>query len=85
MRICDLSNGWLAVIIHFPSHPSNPKSKQFVQKEFEIQTDEVMDAILLLKYNLKPRDILEILDDNDIKVFCEANEISTTGNPLINI
>ncbi|MFT6336935.1 MAG: hypothetical protein ACI86M_002761 [Saprospiraceae bacterium] len=62
-----------------------PKSKQFVQKEFEIQTDEVMDATLLLEYNLKPRDILEILDDSDIKAFCDANEISTRGNELMNI
>lgn len=62
-----------------------PKSKQFVQKEFEIQTDEVMDANLLLEYNLKPRDILEILDDGDLKAFCEANSISTRGNEIINI
>ena len=62
-----------------------PKSKQFVQKEFEIQTDEVMDAGLLLEYNLKPRDILEILDDSDIKAFCEAKNISMRGNELMNI
>jgi len=42
-----------------------PKSRHFVQKEFEIQTDDVMDATLLLEYNLKPRDILEIIDDSD--------------------
>ena len=62
-----------------------PKTKQFVQKEFEIQTDDVMDASLLLEYNLKPRDILEILDDSDLKLFCEANSISTRGNEIMNI
>lgn len=62
-----------------------PKSKQFVQKEFEIQTDEVMDANLLLEYNLKPRDILEILDDSDLKAFCEKNSVSTRGNEIMNI
>ncbi len=62
-----------------------PKSKQFVQKEFEIQTDEVMDASLLLEYNLKPRDILEILDDSDIKAFCQEKNISIRGNELMNI
>jgi len=62
-----------------------PKSRQFVQKEFEIQTDEVMDASLLLEYNLKPRDILEILDVNDLKIFCESSSISTRGNEIMNI
>jgi hypothetical protein len=62
-----------------------PKSKQFVQKEFEIQTDEVMDANLLLEYNLKPRDILEILDDSDLKAFCEKNSVTTRGNEIMNI
>jgi len=64
---------------------SLPKSKQFVQKEFEIQTEEVMDATLLLEYNLKPRDVLEIIDDKDLKVFCETNDISTRGNEIMNI
>lgn len=62
-----------------------PKSKQLMQREFEIQTDEVMDANLLLEYNLKPRDILEILDDSDLKAFCQANSISTRGNEIMNI
>lgn len=62
-----------------------PKSKQFVQREFEIQTEDVMDASLLLEYNLKPRDILEILDDADLKAFCEANSVSTRGNEIMNI
>ena len=52
-----------------------PKSRQIVQKGFEIQSEELMDANLLLEYNLKPRDILEILDDAEIKGFCEANSI----------
>lgn len=62
-----------------------PKSKLFIQREFEIQTDEVMDASLLLEYNLKPRDILEILDDVDIKTFCDVNSISTRGDEILNI
>ena len=62
-----------------------PKSRSFVQKEFEIQTDDVMDATLLLEYNLKPRDILEILDTNDLKVFCEKKSISTRGNEIMNM
>lgn len=62
-----------------------PKSRIFVQKEFEIQTDDVMDATLLLNYNLKPRDILEILDTNDLKIFCDKMSISTRGNEIINI
>lgn len=64
---------------------SLPKSKQIIQTEFEIQTEELMDANLLLEYNLKPRDILEILDDSDIKKFCELNSISTRGNDILNV
>ena len=37
------------------------------------------------EYNLKPRDILEILDDGDLKAFCEANSVSTRGNEILNI
>lgn len=62
-----------------------PKSREIVQKAFELQAEDVMDAALLLEYNLKPRDILEILDESDIKTFCGAHEISTRGNEILNI
>ena len=64
---------------------SLPKSGHFVQKEFEIQSDDVMDAMLLMEYNLKPRDILEIIDEGDLIAFCNINSISTRGNEIMNI
>jgi hypothetical protein len=58
---------------------------QKIQTEFELQSDDVLDSNLLLDYNLKPRDILEVLDENELKSFCEENEISTRGNAILNI
>lgn len=62
-----------------------PKSRQTIQKEFELQSVEVIDANMMLEYNLKPRDILEILDEEDIKTFCITNKITVRGNEIANI
>lgn len=62
-----------------------PNCKDIIKTEFEIQSEKVFDANLLLEHNLKPRDILESLDESDIKLFCESNSISRRGNDLMNL
>lgn len=64
---------------------TNRKFRALIQNEYEIQTEDVMDSALLLDYNLKPRDVLETLTDEEIRQFCDRNSISTRGNEIINI
>lgn len=56
-----------------------------IKSEFELQSETFTDPNLLLDYNIKPRDILEILSDEQIKFFCGQNSISTRGNEVLNV
>lgn len=56
-----------------------------VKSEFEIQDDYVLSSSLLLNYNIKPRDILDIITAKDLTVFCKAKGIKTRGNDIDNI
>ncbi len=61
------------------------KVNKYLKEEFELQAEDVLSSNLLLDYNLKPRDILEILSESELKTFCEKNDISTRGNEVLNI
>lgn len=56
-----------------------------LKKEFELQEERVLIAHLLLDYNIKPRDILEVLNDENLKEFCLKKNIKTRGNSILNI
>ena len=56
-----------------------------IKIEFELQKQEVSNPSMLLDYNIKPRDILEILAIKELKQFCDINQISTRGNEVLNI
>lgn len=62
-----------------------PESNQLLKEEFELQQDVVLDYELLLDYNIKPLDILELIDLNELKQFCEIKEIKTRGDIIQNI
>ncbi len=62
-----------------------PKVSGLVKSEFELQEEEVLNSNLLLDYNIKPREILELLPPGELKRFCEKSEISTRGNEIMNI
>lgn len=59
--------------------------KKLVKEEFELQEDDILNAKFLLQYNIKPTDILYLLDDELIKEFCNIKEISIRGNEVLNI
>ena len=44
-----------------------------------------MNSKYLLDYNLKPRDVLDIIPDSDIKKFVELKEIKSRGDLIDNI
>ncbi|MEQ8573997.1 MAG: hypothetical protein RIB63_08045, partial [Fulvivirga sp.] len=62
-----------------------PKLNKQIKDEFEIQDENVLKSGLLLDYNIKPRDILDIITSSDIEKFCKSKNISTRGNDLDNI
>jgi len=62
-----------------------PGFNQQLRDEFELQDDHVLKSDYLLDYNLKPRDILEILPDTALEGFCIAREIKTRGDLILNI
>lgn len=62
-----------------------PKLNKQIKDEFEIQDENVLKSGLLLDYNIKPRDILDIITSSDIEKFCKSKNISTRGNELDNI
>ena len=62
-----------------------PKLNAQVKSEFEIQEEKALKSELLLDYNIKPRDILDLIHLSDRKAFIKAREIKTRGNDIENI
>lgn len=64
---------------------SLPNLNQQLREEFELQEEKVLITSLLIDYNIKPRDILEIISDVDIENFCKNKNIKTKGDIINNI
>jgi len=62
-----------------------PKLNAQVKAEFELQDENVLKSNLLLDYNIKPRDILDIIQSKELEKFCKVREIKTRGNDIENI
>jgi hypothetical protein len=62
-----------------------PSFKQQVIKEFEMPNEIQLDSSTLLDYNIKPIDILDILDKADLKSFITTKEIKSRGDLIQNI
>ncbi|MBW7998095.1 MAG: hypothetical protein FVQ81_16305 [Candidatus Glassbacteria bacterium] len=62
-----------------------PNINQLIRNEFELQQDNVLSAEIMIDYNLKPVDILYLLNKNKLMKFCGALEIKTRGATIFNI
>lgn len=62
-----------------------PKTNSLLKTEFELQDEQVMKSSYFLDYNIKPRDILELISDKDLDTFCQKQGIKTRGDVLNNI
>lgn len=62
-----------------------PETKSILKQEFNLQEDDILHSSFLLDYNIKPKDILDIIPDQRIKEFCENADIKTRGNLAFNI
>jgi hypothetical protein len=62
-----------------------PSLNKYVKEEFELQDEKVLDSNYLLDYNIKPRDILDLLPDKELNKFCKIRGIRTRGDDVLNI
>lgn len=62
-----------------------PKTKDILRNEFELQEEKIMISSYLLDFNIKPRDVLEIISDSQLEKFCKKSEIKTRGDVVSNI
>ncbi len=62
-----------------------PETKSYIKQEFDLQDDEILNSSYLLDYNIKPKDILDLIPDQKIKEFCEKMSIKTRGNLAFNV
>jgi hypothetical protein len=62
-----------------------PSFKQQLVKEFEMPNEIQLDSSTLLDYNIKPIDILDILDKADLKTFINIKELKSRGDLVQNI
>lgn len=58
---------------------------QQLRNEFELQEENVLKSSYLLDYNIKPRDVLEIVTERELDAFCQAKQIKTRGDLILNI
>lgn len=62
-----------------------PKLNSLLKDEFQLQEENVIDSSFLLDFNIKPRDILEVLSKGEIGKFCKRKNVKSRGNLIINI
>ncbi len=62
-----------------------PKVNDLIKMEFELQEDNVLKSGYLLDLNIKPRDVLDIIPQENLHEFCQTKNIKTRGNLILNI
>lgn len=62
-----------------------PELNEQLRREFQFQEELVMRSSFMLDYNLKPRDILEIISDETLRKFCDSKSIKTRGELVSNV
>ena len=56
-----------------------------IKNQFELQNEFVLKANFLLDYNIKPRDVLDLIEKKDITKFIKENGIKQRGDDILNI
>ncbi|QDO95532.1 hypothetical protein FNB79_16655 [Formosa sediminum] len=64
---------------------SLPKLNKQIKDQFELQDEYVLKADFLLDYNIKPRDILDLIEKEDLTKFIKENEVKQRGDDILNI
>ncbi|MBD3889938.1 hypothetical protein [Olleya marilimosa] len=64
---------------------SLPKLNKQIKDQFELQEEYVLKADFLLDYNIKPRDILDLIVKDDLTKFIKDNGVKQRGDDILNI
>lgn len=64
---------------------SLPKFNKQLKEQFELQDEYVLSSDYLLDYNVKPRDILDLVVKDDLNTFIKENGIKQRGDNILNI
>jgi hypothetical protein len=64
---------------------SLPKLNKELKVQFEFQEEYILNAAFLLDYNIKPRDILDLIEKSDLAKFIKDNGIKQRGDDILNI
>lgn len=64
---------------------SMPEINALLKNEFELQEENVLSANYLIDYNIKPRDIIDLIPAQEITKFCTEKNIKQRGNTIDNI
>jgi len=62
-----------------------PKLNKQLKEQFELQDEFILTANFLLNYNIKPRDILDLIEKEDITKFIKEHGIKQRGDDTLNI
>ena len=62
-----------------------PKLNNQIRNQFQIQEEFVLVGELLLDYNIKPRDVLDLIPTEDLKFFVVENGVAQRGDSIQNI
>jgi len=69
----------------FELNQSLPKLNKEIRAQFELQDEFVLKGDYLLDYNIKPRDILDLIIKPDLTKFIKDNGIKQRGDDILNI
>jgi len=64
---------------------SLPKLNKQLKDQYELQDEYVLNATFILDYNIKPRDILDLINKEDLSKFIKENGIKQRGDDILNI
>ncbi|MBC7557573.1 MAG: hypothetical protein H7195_11500 [Chryseobacterium sp.] len=64
---------------------SLPQLNKDLKEQFELQDEYVLVADFLLDYNIKPRDILDLITKSDLSKFIKDNGVKQRGDDILNI
>lgn len=62
-----------------------PNINHLLRTKFVLQDENVLKSDFLLDYNIKPRDILELIPEKELEEFCKSKEIKTRGDLIANV
>lgn len=79
-----ISHDWFNKLLS-ELHTSLPRFNKQIKEQFELQDEFVLKADFLLDYNIKPRDILDLLVKKDRTKFIKENGIKQRWDDILNI